>query len=63
METTDGSSYELEDRLVYVTDVESEVTPEVKNVKGFTAPDKQTVKVIQTAQQLLSIITSVTYIS
>lgn len=45
METTDGSSYELEDRQVYVTDVESEVTPEVKNVKGFTAPDKQTVKV------------------
>lgn len=45
MEKTDGSGYELTDRQVYTTDVESTVTPDVKNVKGFTSPQKQSVKV------------------
>lgn len=45
MENIDGSGYELTDREVYTTDVESTVTPDVKNVKGFTSPQKQSVKV------------------
>ena len=45
MEKIDGSGYELTDRQVYTTDVESTVTPDVENVKGFTSPQKQSVKV------------------
>lgn len=42
IEKLDGNGYELYDRNVYTADTDSEVTPEVKYMEGFTLPEVQT---------------------
>ena len=41
IEKLDGS-YELYDRVVYTSDTDSQVTPEVKHMEGFSSPETET---------------------
>ena len=43
----DGSTYTVEDEQDYTVDVNTVVTPEVNNYTGFTAPETQTITIVQ----------------
>ena len=53
IEKLDGNGYELYDRNVYTADTDSEVTPEVKYMEGFTLPEVQTLPLLMEKVQLL----------